>query len=171
MTHLKSFLVLFILTVLLFGCSHKEQQSNTENKQLDFDILASEKTLPTNFYEISFKRETTPYFHYLVKKIVNQTNFDEAWNTFGFSGAGSSVDFNDKDVLFIGVEESGSCPYYIEKVEISTDNKSIIIPLSKTDSPCTDDATPRTFVIAIDKKLSIENVIIQNGTETLIPIE
>lgn len=86
------------------------------------------------------------------------------------------VNLNENVVLFIGVHESGSCPYKIKTVELSSDNKTITVPLSEPKGVCNSDATPRTFVIGLNKELSkdIENVVIvqsQSGVETSIPIE
>lgn len=149
----------------------KETQPKTH---IDFEIIASEKTLPTNFYEIAFKRETTPYFQYLIKKSDHQSEFEQIWKLYGFEKNIPNVDFNEKDVFFIGVNESESCPYKVEDIELTSENKSITIALSEPEGPCTSDATPRTFAIQIDKEISIdiENfVIVQSNVETIVPLE
>lgn len=157
-------LTLFI-SLLLFGCS------NDTNVK---DVIASEKTLPSNFHETAFERETTPFFHFLVKKAINQLEFEQTWNLYGFESETPNVDLNEKDVFFIGVQESGSCPSKIKSVELSSDNNTMTLPLSELEGACTSDATPRTFVIQIDKGISkdIENiVIVQSGVETNVPFE
>lgn len=148
--------------------------TSPSDNQINFGLIESEKTLPTDFHEIAFKRDTTPLFYYLVKTVVNQTEFEETWNLYGFENKTPNVNFNKKDVIFIGVQESGSCPYKIENIEVSSDNKAIIVPLSQPDGACTDDATPRTFVIKVDKEVSVglkNLIIIQSGVETVIPID
>lgn len=71
-------------------------------------MLTSEKTLPINFDDIAFKRDTTPLQQFLVRKSVNQSEFDEYWKLYGFEQqAISNVDFNEHIVFFIGILESG----------------------------------------------------------------
>jgi PBP1b-binding outer membrane lipoprotein LpoB len=185
MTVIKPLLALLIVASLLFGCSNdtndnesltkeKETQPDTVNNQTDFELIASEKTLPANFYDIAFERETTPIFQYLFRKAVNQSEFEQTWNLYGIEKKIPNVDFNEKDVFFIGVHESGSCPYKIKDVEFSSDNTTMRVPLAEPEGACTSDATPRTFVIQIDKEISteIENaVIVQSGVETNVPFE
>ena len=171
MPFIKPFLALavFLSPLFIFGRS-----TNTEDNQINFSLIASEKSLPTDFDEIAFKRDTIPYFQYLVKKVVNQSEFEETWNMYGFENKTPNVDFNEKDVIFIGVQESGSCPYKIKNIELSSDNKDITVPLSKPDGFCTSDATPRTFVIQVNKEVSrdLKNaVIVKSGVETTIPID
>ena len=79
----------------------------------NFGLVVSEKTLPADFYEAAFERDTAPYFQYLIKKVVNQSEFEATWTMFGFESKTPNVDFNEKDVIFIGVQESGSCPNYL----------------------------------------------------------
>ncbi|SET90017.1 hypothetical protein SAMN05421676_11086 [Salinibacillus kushneri] len=99
----KSLLALaLLLSLLLFGCSNDTndtKQSNTENEQIYEGLVASEKTLPTNFHEIAFERETTPLFQYLVRKEVNQSEFEQTWNLYGFENKIPNVNFTEKDVF------------------------------------------------------------------------
>lgn len=178
MRNFKPLLSLVILLSLLLGCSNdtneKERQSNEENNQFDFVVTASEKILPTNFHDIAFERKETPLFQYLVRKSVNQLEFEEIWNLYGFENKTPDVDLKKKDVFFIGVHESGSCPYKISNIELSSDNKNITVSLSEPEGTCTSDATPRTFVIEIEKEISkdVESlVIVQSGVETSVPFE
>ncbi len=159
--------VLF-LTLLLTGCGNSA--NNAES------VIASEKTLPSDFFEIAFERERAPYFQYMVRKAVEGSEFEQNWDLYRFEGELPSVDFEEKDVLFLGVQESGSCPYELESVEWSADNITMTIPLTEPegDADCTSDATPRTFVIELDKEQSgeMENlVIVQSGIATNVPFE
>jgi hypothetical protein len=181
----KHFLTLTMFLLLLFGCSYdtndnntlaneKKLQSNTESKpiELEFNIIASEKTLPTNFHEIAFERETTPLFQYLVIRAVNQSDFEKTWNLFGFENNKPNAELDENDVFFLGVRESGSCPYTLRNIELSSDSRILTVPLSGSGGTCTTDATPRTFVIEIDKEISnnLERVeIIESGVSTSIP--
>ncbi len=171
MPFIKRFLALavFLSLLFIFGCSN-----DAEENQINFGLVASEKTLPTDFNEIAFERSTTPYFQYLIKKAVNQSEFEEIWNIYGFEKKSSIVDLNEKDVLFIGVQESGSCPYEIKNINLSSDKKDLRVSLSKPDGACTTDATPRTFVIELDKEVSkdLKNmIIVESGTDTTVPID
>lgn len=155
-------LVLF-LTLLLTGCGNGA--NNAER------VIASEKTLPSDFYEVAFQRETVPYFHFMVRKAVEGSEFEQNWNLYGFEGEMPSVDFEGKDVLFIGFQESGTCPEELGDIEWSPDN-TMRVPFIESDRPCTGDATPRTLVIELDKEQSgeMENlVIVQSGIETNVP--
>ncbi|RDI48036.1 hypothetical protein DFR59_101706 [Falsibacillus pallidus] len=53
-----------LLSILfIFGCS------NGSNKDhIPFKMIASEKTLPSNFRDIAFESKETPSYLYLVKK-------------------------------------------------------------------------------------------------------
>ena len=162
-------LVLFLLLLSLFGCSN-----DSEDNHINFDFVASEKTLPANFDEIAYDRETTPLFRVLVKKSVNQSEFAKTWNFYGLKKNRPSINFDEKDVFFIGVHESGSCPYKTKNVEVSSENNILTVSLAEPEGACTSDATPRTFVIEIEKEISkdIENVVIvQGGIETNVPFE
>ncbi|MDX8363780.1 hypothetical protein [Cytobacillus sp. IB215665] len=161
---MRKLLVSGILMLLSFGCNNIEDGMN---------VIASEKVLPTNFQEIAFERQETPYRDYLVSKVVNESDFEEAWNLFNFEDDMPLVDFNEKAVFFIGLAESGSCPYNIKSMKQSSNNKSITVSLSSTMGPCTDDATRRTFVIEINKEMGkeIESVVIDEGrVETSVPL-
>lgn len=160
---------IYLSLLFLFGCSN-----TAEDYPINFALIASEKSLPTDFNEVAFKRDTTPSFQYLVKKVVNQSEFEEIWNIYRFEKKIPNVDFHEKDVIFIGVQESGSCPYKIEHIELNPDKNAIGVPLSQPDGACTDDATPRTFVIEVNKEVSKDLksiVIVQSGAETTIPID
>lgn len=101
-----------------------------------------------------FQRKDTPLFQYLVKKVFNLSEFEDAWNLYGFENKAPEIDFNGKAVFFIGVYESGSCPYKIKDIKQNNDNKTMIVSLMKPEGAYTSDATPRTFVIQINKELS-----------------
>jgi hypothetical protein len=140
MPFIKPYLALAVFSSLLFvfGCSN-----GAGGNQINFDLIVSEKFLPTDFDEIAFKRETTPYFQYLVKKVVNQSEFEKMWNIYGIGNKMPYVDFNEKGVIFIGVQEPGSFPYKIKSIGQNLDNKTITVPLSQSNGACTSDATPR----------------------------
>ncbi|OLS35899.1 hypothetical protein [Bacillus sp. MRMR6] len=165
MTNFNPLLALAIfMSLLLVGCSNDSFAN----------VVASEKTLPSNFHEIAFERDSTPFFQYLVRKSVTRSEFEQTWNLYGFENKMPNIYFNKKDIFFIGVLESGSCPYTIKNVELSPDNRTMKVPLTEPEGACTSDATPRTFVVQIDKKISkdiVNVVIVQSGIETNVPFE
>jgi hypothetical protein len=159
----------FLSLLLVFGCSN-----NAEDRQVNYDLIASEKTVPADFDKMAFKRDTSPYFQYLVKKIDNQLEFEETWNLYRFEKKVPRIDFSEKNIMFIGLKESGSCPYKIKKLELSSNKKAITLTLSKLDGACTADATPRTFVLEVNRKVfrDLKNVVIVvSGSESTIPID
>ncbi len=165
------FLILFLTSLVLLGCRNGE--NHTEKDPVQNDLIASEKLFPVNFHEMAFERKEPPYFRYLVRKVENESEFYNNWKLYGFENKYPDIDFNKHDVFFIGVEESGSCPFSIANIEISHDHNTITIPLSKAEGVCTDDATPRTFVLKIDKERTKEIetvVIVQSEVESSIPI-
>ncbi|MVO98723.1 hypothetical protein [Paenibacillus lutrae] len=189
MTNFKPLLALVLFMSLLSGCnkeandnkpsaSPQELQTDPGKRPIEFDRIASDKILPANFHEIAFERTTTPLFQYVVRKAVNQTQLEAAWNLYGFKNKLPNIDLNKKNVVFIGLHESGSCPYTLKNIERSPDDKTITVPftvsVSGTDHTCTSDATPRTFVIGLDKEISnvLESVVIvQSEVETSVPLE
>ena len=160
MSKRKPLLALFMFISLLFGC-----QSDSE----DFTMLASEKTLPNNFEEIAYKYGTETI---LARKAADQAAFDKNWRLYELEQEQPDVDFNEHDVFFIGVYESGSCASEITRVELNEDRTSMTLPISGPDGAkaCTSNATPRTFVIQLEKKL-IENVKDLVIEETNVPFE
>lgn len=155
--------IMLLALLFLFGCSNDE-----ESKQTDVDLVASEKTLPESFYSEQKK--------YIVKKVLTQTGFKDVWGLFGFEKNLPTIDFENKDVVFIGLQESNNCPYEIEKENIAfnLNSQSMTVTLPKQYGACFLAATPKTFVIQIDKDTStaIKNVVIlEDETETSITFD
>lgn len=148
------------ILLIIFGCS-----DDRESKQSDFDVVTSEKVLPEDFFD---------YKSYIVKKVVTQTEFEEVWKFYRFEKSLPMIDFENKDVIFIGLVESSNCPYEIEKENIAfnLNNQSIEFTLPKQYGACFLDAVPKTFVIKIGKDTSqdVKNVVIfKDEVETSIP--
>lgn len=166
---MKSFKLVLLLVLLLSGCSN-----DSVDHLINFNLIASEKTLPANFHEIAYERETTPLFQFLVRKIVSQSEFEKTWSLYGLEKKMPNIDFHEKDVFFIGVLESGSCPYEIKNVEINSEDNKLTVALSEPEGACTSDATPRTFVIQVEKGITnnMDNiVIVQSSVETKVPLK
>ena len=49
---------------------------------------------------------------------------------------------------------STSCPYELDNIKMSMDNQVMNFHLSEPNGTCTSDATPRTFVMVINKETS-----------------
>lgn len=172
------FMIAFLVGTLLLGCGSKEKATvnlaDNNSKATEFELIANAKNLPLNFDDIAFKRKETPLFSYLVKKVENQSEYEDVWELYGFENEKPSADFGNEDVVFVGLQESGSCPYEIKDIESNSESKTLLISLLSPDGNCTADASPRTFVIKMDKKTSekLENVsIIASGLETTIPFD
>jgi hypothetical protein len=173
---MKRFLLLTsIFLLFLFGCSNpKENELGDKKGNVDFEFVASEKSLPANFHEVASKREKAPHFSYLVKRAENQEEFEGIWNFYQISKTMPKVNLDENHLLFIGVEESGSCPSKLGAVNLNSHKQELTIYLSGKEGNCTADARPRTFVIQIDKeKLSNlkSMVIVESGVETTVLIE
>ena len=160
-----SFALLF--TLVLFGC-----ESSDSIKSGPIRILASEKVWPSNFDEIAFKREESPHYSYAVKTANNQSDFEKTWESFQLTRKKPQINFNTNEVLFLGVEESGSCPIELSTKDCKLSEQKITLKLSGPDGPCTADATPRTLVIEIPKSKDLKELtLLETGTETTIPIK
>lgn len=169
MSKRKPLLALFLFISLLFGCT----ESPTD--PVDFVLLTSEKTLPENFEEIAYKEDTG---RVLLRKADEQSAFDEYWRLFELDAPKPNVDFNEQVVFFIGIIESGSCALEIEHVGLNEENTKMEIPLTfeseelkkQKTVACTADATPRTFVIQLEKQITekITHVLIDGAT---VPVE
>lgn len=156
------FLVMFMLLV---GC-------NNDNEQ--YTLIASEKSLPSNFYEMAFQRKEVPFFQYGVTKADNQTQYEESWDLYKLEKKWPSINLNEKSVFFIGLTDSDSCSIELNDIKVNSENKTMTILLNDSGGSCTADASPRTFVIEIDKEISrdIKNVIIvEDKVETDIPFD
>ena len=143
----------------------KQEQSIFENK-VDSKLVASEKRLPANFYKIAPESK-------LVYKVETQTEYEEVWSLYNLEQQIPKVDFEASDIYFIGVEESGSCPYEVK--ELNIEKQVLNIHLSELKGRCTLDATSRTFVIEVEKETSsdLKNVVFVHGdiVSTAIPIK
>ncbi|WP_078431846.1 hypothetical protein [Metabacillus halosaccharovorans] len=67
-----------------------------------------------------------------------------------------SVDFQNYDYYFVSIFESGSCPYNLTKTTVNSYIGEIVFYLTGNYSGnCTSDASPRTFVIEINKAIAV----------------
>lgn len=135
--------VLIVMGTGLAGCGYKSGDSDRNN--VSSQLVMTEKVLPEHFYEIADQG-------LLVQKVTEQENFAKQWTFYRLSGTPSTIDWSRQTVVFLGTIESGSCPLHLQSVERNTDNKSLILRLDNDSkqNACTDDATPRTIVFALD---------------------
>lgn len=103
-------------------------------------LLASSKTLPDGRFED---------FAVLVsgRRALRRT-----WNQFDLEGHPPIVDFERRRVLFAGTGEGSSCPLEYRSLERVQGRRLVKVHAETKWGPiCTDDFTPRTFVVAAKK--------------------
>ncbi|SDM35481.1 hypothetical protein SAMN05518871_10120 [Psychrobacillus sp. OK028] len=151
--------------LLLTGCSN-----STTRNDVGFAVVASEKKLPTNFSELSYKREEAPSYEYLVQ-IANSK--DALTDLIQLTYEMPNIDQEKEDFLLISYYESGSCSTVIENIEYdNTENLNIM--LKNLVGFCTADAMPRTNIIILDKEVSqslTHASIYESETTTKVPIQ
>lgn len=111
-------LPLVVMFILLVSCDNDKGQ---------YHLIASEKTLPSDFYETAFQREEVPFFHYGLAKANNRTQYEEYWEIYQLEKNIPSIDFNEKSVFFIGLTESGSCPMELTDLKVNQDKKTMTL--------------------------------------------
>ncbi|WNF38187.1 hypothetical protein RJD24_07095 [Bacillaceae bacterium IKA-2] len=140
-------LALLIVSFLVIGSVLMGCGSSDIDKAaiISGELLKTEKTLPVNFYELAEQGV-------LVKKVTNQAEYNEQWDYYQLKEKPSEIDWSKKEVIFLGIFESGSCPYEFKSVELNDEKTEIIfhIEVDSKKQACTDDATPRTIVLAVD---------------------
>lgn len=135
------FSIILLLSKFAYGCSE-----DVKENRVDFDLIASERTSPSDYDFDDLK----------IEKSSNQLEFGKTWTMYRLEEKFPNVNFNEKDVYFICVNGSSSCPYTIERIIRSKDKRDLIVSLSSPDGDCTTDLAPRTIVIQIDKNTSEE---------------
>lgn len=126
----------------MIGCQNSDSE---EDLTLSGELLTTEKTFPENFYDIA-EQGVVAY------KTTNQQDFNTQWDDFGLKEVPSEVDWDDKAVIFLGIIESGSCPYEYTSVKLNAEKTEMVfhLDIGSEENACTDDATPRTIVVAVD---------------------
>jgi hypothetical protein len=128
MKYAKQQLPVIAVLILLVSCTHDNGR---------YKRIASEKSLPNNFYEIAFVREEVPFFHYGVTKAEEKSQYEKSWGFYRLEKKSLSVNFNDKNVFFIGLEESGSCPIELQDIKVNSKNEAMTIKLNDSGGICT----------------------------------
>lgn len=156
---------------VLSGCGQPEPGQSGPNGgegqgDVAIQLIATEKVLPADFYDRAEQGV-------LATKVTDQAAFESQWTYYGLEGTPSEREWADEAVIFLGVIESGSCPYEIETLQFNEEQTELAVRLKietemelKTDLAvvCTDDATPRTFVFAVyaDQIAETEWVVLEN---------
>lgn len=134
------FPIILLLSVVIYGCSE-----DVDGNQVDFDLITSQKlSSDPDFGEPK------------IEKLSSQLKFEETWTMYRLEEKIPNVNFDEKNVYFIGINGSGSCPYTIEKIITSKDREDLIVSFSSPDENCTTDSVPYIYVIQIDKNTSEE---------------
>lgn len=131
--------------VVLQGCSSTNAQTVTG------ELIVSEKTLPIKFHELADQGV-------VVYKATNEDEYNKHWEHFRLSDSPGKVDWENQAAIFLGIVESGTCPLQFKSAELNEVKTELLFHLEgKAEQACTDDATPRTIVIAMDAS-EISNV-------------
>ncbi|MCD8509923.1 MAG: YobA family protein [Bacillus sp. (in: Bacteria)] len=166
--------VISILLVLILGIGTILWLSGPDapsTKRAAEQVVASEKVLPDDFYETAFTRNEPPRYQYQVALAEDVAQFEELWDYYQFEGERPEIDFQEKDTLFLGVQESGTCPVEVTSLKMEGDESVKIRLQDRTQDACTDDATPRTFVLKLEKGPVKTAIVTQGVTETAVPLE
>ncbi len=156
--------VLTLLVPAAAGCTGSAQEPGPAVR-----VLETEKTLPEDFYE---RAENGM----LVFGALDGESFDALREEYRLSGAAAEVDWDRQGVLFLGVFESGSCPLHFVSARLSEEEDGLIVRLAVEDDsvPCTDDATPRTFVLGVDRAVvsGLRTVSLEDyhGSSPTVPV-
>lgn len=106
-----------------------------------YELVATEKTVPAGDFYVAFALAET------------DDEYRSIWDEHRFEDEAPDVDWNNEVVIFVATGESGSCPMNLMDVRYDPDESLITVDVSEdveADTACTDDWTPRSFVIAVE---------------------
>lgn len=149
---------------VIFGCAPKEE---AEVEHVESSIIASGQSLPEHFEELATEQKV------MVVRVKNEEDYEEVWKAFQITEELSRIDMEEKDVLFMGLFESSSCPYTISNVVAHPEKQQLEVSITSKDGDCTADHSPRNFVLALDQQTSAElsTLILHLNAETIsLPI-
>ena len=124
-------------------------------------ILAQENTDLSEQLEEKLDEETL-----VAEKALNQEEFEKKWNAFNLISERPEVDWENKAVLFVGTEESGTCPKVMEGREFNAEENTILFDFKDYEGACTADAHPLTFVLELERNVieEMQQVQVDNTT-------
>ncbi|WOV85815.1 hypothetical protein PGH26_07745 [Sporosarcina jeotgali] len=165
----KSLLIIMsCLVIIVAGCTAQEKdQPSPENANL----VASEKTLPSDFEHLAELQEPEGY---IAVRVQNQKGFEAMWQKFQFEGEIPEIDLKENDLFFIGMFESSSCPYEIDTMNVEAVSKELTVNFSPLAEACTADLSPRNFVIEVPKEFSsdLDSILfVSQEQQTKVPIQ
>ena len=168
---MKKLFAFFLMSAIAMMAGCTSNKSATEESASEMaQLVASEKTLPSNFESLSNQSAPKGIQAELVK---TKDVYEDSWKEFQLEGSVPEVDFETNDVLFVGMTESSSCPYILDSLKPDIEASQLVITFDPLDDVCTADLSPRNFVIAIDKKLSSQLTsfrIVTEQKEIEVPI-
>ncbi|CAM3041695.1 hypothetical protein FITA111629_00100 [Filibacter tadaridae] len=158
-------LALTFLLLSVSGCNPKE-----DKEILEPGLISSEKSLPLSFEQMASEHDQEKY---VVERVKNKKDYRKMWNKFQMKEELVDIDTEAKDVLFIGLFESSSCSYDINDTFANSEKNELEVNLSSKSGNCTADASPRNFVLTLDKSVSNElsTVVLVDGVQRIsLPI-
>jgi hypothetical protein len=106
----------------------------------EYELIHTEKSLPPDTWEP------------VIDVAFTEDEFQRRWERFQIEEAAPDVDWDRWIVIFAGTGESGTCPLELMDVTYDQDASRVSVevdPNLPPDAVCTDDWTPRVFVIGI----------------------
>lgn len=101
-----------------------------------------------------------------VMRAETKKDVDLLWRVYQLTNEKPDINFKQQDVYFLGLFESGSCPYEMEDVRTQVNGTNLSVQLTQPEKNCTGDATPRTFYLTVPKQ-TIKTVSLLNETVSL----
>jgi hypothetical protein len=142
---LAGFSLLLATTLVLVACEEAPDDpvapgNGNDEPGFDYELIASEKTLPLDSYDN------------VIELAENQSEFERLWQELRVSEPPPGVDWERQVVFFFGTGESGTCPLHLMDVRYDPDERLVTAEVDEDlppDAVCTDDWTPRSFVVAV----------------------
>ena len=104
---------------------------------VDHRLLTSQKRLPAGM-----ARE-------LGRLAVTRPAYRQMWDHFRLRGERPGVNWSRKRVLFVTTGEPSICPLRFRTLRLNDESKTFRLKARSNRGECTDDWTPRTFVVAV----------------------
>jgi hypothetical protein len=130
-------LALCALLLISAGCGPEPTRPIGDSAGLDARVYADEATLPTADAYEHIGVATTP------------GELQQQWQRFGFADVPPVIDLEERDVLFFGFGESGSCPVVFAGIEV--EGSTVRLLDDQPAQECTDDYNRRTIAVSLVK--------------------
>lgn len=140
-----------VLLLLLAGCGAFSGSGDDQSQR-------SSSPDPTGDYAgLVVTQKRAPDFDQLQDGVLIATarapeDYPAIWSLYRLEGSPPPVDFDHKVVFFFAMGESGSCPLALRDVTVDAGQGLVTAHVSTDvgdDVACTEDWTPRTFVVAL----------------------